>query len=85
MITCKWYVDGAYWIGRSFNVTLEQVVNEPQSFVPLIVRTKEELDYLHGMGLMLGVDFQPKLYESWVPPKGGKQGTYFEVRGLPPT
>lgn len=83
MITYKWYVDGAYWVGRSFNVTLEDIANDSQSYVPLIVRTKEEQDYLHGMGLMLGVDFQPQLYKTWLPPKRGPSGTHFSVLGLP--
>lgn len=83
MITYKWYTDGAYWSGRSFDITLDQIAAATHSFLPLIVRTKEEQDYLHGMGLMLGVDFQPQLYKTWVPERRGPQGTYFAVEGLP--
>lgn len=85
MITFKWYPDAAYWGGRGFDTTLEHIADSWQSYCPLIVRTKEELNYLHGMGLMFGVDFQPQLYKTWVPPKRGPQGTYFSVLGLPPS
>lgn len=55
MIACKWYPNASYVPIEGQLVLLEDVAENLFVFGTLIVRTKEELDYLHGMALMYGV------------------------------
>lgn len=85
MIVCKWYPTASYNPLEEYLVQLEQVVENLFLFGPLIVRTKEELDYLLGMSLMHGVNLEAVLCQPVHNNITKWQGTYFSIEGLPPS
>lgn len=86
MIELIWHWDHNYLDDKSATVfDIDRMFKKYSVLEPIVVRTKEERDYLLGLQYMYGVEMDIRLRTDKMGVIPHMNASFFSVRGLPPT